>query len=73
VGDRSHIVINIHQQNEFQLLEASSSVREDVESILRCVNFRRVSHPRKAFLTAIRVTGSESDKPGCTDDKPGCT
>ena len=37
----------------------------------RCVNFRRVSDPGRAFLPTIRVTGSTGDKPGSADDKPG--
>jgi hypothetical protein len=44
-----------------------------VECKLRCVNFRRVSDPRRAFLPAFRVTGSTSDKSGSADDKPGST
>jgi len=44
-----------------------------VECKLRCVNFRRVSDPRRAFLPAFRVTGSAGDKPGSADDKPGST
>jgi len=32
-----------------------------VECKLRCVNFRRVSDPRKAFLRAFRVTGISDD------------
>ena len=55
-----------HQQNVFQPLEASRSVWEDVECKLRCVNFRRVSDRRRAFLPALRVTGSADDKPGST-------
>jgi len=35
-----------------------------VECKLRCVNFSRVSDPRRAFLPAFRVTGSAGDKPG---------
>jgi len=42
-----------------------------VESKLRCVNFRRVSDPRRLFLPAFTVTGSAGDKPGRADDKPG--
>jgi len=42
-----------------------------VECKLRCVNFRRVSDPRRAFLLTFRVTGSASDKPGSADNKPG--
>jgi len=37
-----------------------------VERKLRCVNFRRVSDPRMAFLPAFRATGSANDKPGST-------
>jgi hypothetical protein len=44
-----------------------------VECKLRCVNFRRVLDPRRAFLLAFRVTGSAGDKPGGADDKPGIT
>ena len=32
-----------------------------MECKLRCVNFRRVSHPRRAFLPAFRVTGTSDD------------
>jgi hypothetical protein len=42
-----------------------------VECKLRCVNFRNVSDPRRAFLLAYRVTGSAGDKSGSADDKPG--
>jgi len=42
-----------------------------VECKHRCVNFRRVSDPGRAFLPTIRVTGSTGDKPGSADDKPG--
>jgi hypothetical protein len=42
-----------------------------VECKLRCVNFRRVSDTRRAFLPGFRVTGSAGDKPGSADDKPG--
>ena len=35
-----------------------------MECKLRCINFRRVSDPRRAFLPAFRVTGSANDKPG---------
>jgi hypothetical protein len=44
-----------------------------VEGKLRCVNFRRVSDPRRAFLPAFRVTRSASDKPESADDKSGST
>ena len=44
-----------------------------MECKLRCVNFRRVSDPRRAFLPAYRVTGSTGDKPGSADDKSGST
>jgi len=37
-----------------------------VECKLRCVNFRRVSDPWRAFLPAFRVTGSAGDKSGST-------
>jgi len=37
-----------------------------VECKLRCVNFRRVSNPRRAFLPAFRVTRSADDKRGNT-------
>jgi len=32
-----------------------------VESKLRCIDFRRVSDPRRAFLPAFRVTGISSN------------
>jgi hypothetical protein len=44
-----------------------------VECRIRCVNFRRVSDPRRAFLLAFKVTGSATDKPGSAEDKPGST
>jgi len=44
-----------------------------VECKLRCVNFRRVSDPRRAFLPVFKVTGSAGEKPGSADDKPGST
>jgi len=44
-----------------------------VECKIRCINFRRVLDPRRAFLPALRVTGSANDKPGSADDKPGST
>jgi hypothetical protein len=44
-----------------------------VERKLRCVNFRRVSDPRREFLLAFTVTGSPDDNPGSTDDNPGST
>jgi len=34
---------------------------EDVECKPRCVNFRRVSDPRRAFQPAFRVTGISDD------------
>ena len=37
-----------------------------MERKLRCINFRRVSDPRRAFLPAFRVTESTDDKPGST-------
>jgi hypothetical protein len=37
-----------------------------VECKLRCVNFRRVTDHRRAFLPAIRVTGITDDTPGST-------
>jgi hypothetical protein len=43
----------------------------DVECKVRCVNFRRVSDPRRAFLQAFRVTGSADDNPGSADDTSG--
>jgi hypothetical protein len=49
------------------------SVTMDVECKLRCVNFRRVSDPRRAFLPAFRVTGSAGDKSGCANAQPGST
>ena len=42
-----------------------------MECKLRCVNFRRVSDPRRAYLPAFRVTRSACHKPGSADDKPG--
>jgi len=56
----------LHQQNVFLSLEAIKSVWENVECKLRCVNFRRVSDPRRALLPDFRVTGSANDKPGST-------
>ena len=47
----------VHQQNGLYSLAASRSVWEDVECKLRCVNFRRVSDPRRAFQPAFRVSG----------------
>ena len=37
-----------------------------MECNLRCVNFRRVSDPRRAFLPAFRVTGITADCYSCT-------
>jgi len=59
----------VHQQNVFQSLKASRSVREDVECKPRCVNFRRVSDPRTGLLPAFRVTGTADDKPGSTSER----
>jgi len=59
------ILLN-HQQNVFLSLEASRSVWEDVECKLRCVKFKRVSDLRRAFLPAVRVTGSADNKTGRT-------
>ena len=42
-----------------------------MECKLRCVNFRRVSDPWRAFLPAFRVTGSTGNKPDSADNKPG--
>jgi hypothetical protein len=42
-----------------------------MEAKLRCVNFRRVSDPMRAFLSAVRVTGSADDKPGSTGERWG--
>jgi len=58
-----------------------------VECKLRCVNFRRVSDPRRAFLLAFRVTAISDDgyrstmgviviglgTPWSPGDKPGST
>jgi hypothetical protein len=44
-----------------------------VECKLGCVNFRRVSDPRRVFLPAFRVTGSADDNSGSADDNPGST
>jgi hypothetical protein len=44
------------------------SVWEDVECILRIVNFRRVSDSRRAFWPVLRVTGISDD---CSDGKWG--
>jgi hypothetical protein len=44
-----------------------------VECKLGCVNFRRLSDPRRAFLPAFRVTRSAGDKPESADDKSGST
>jgi hypothetical protein len=46
-----------HQQNISYLLEASRSIWENVECKLRCINFRRVSDTRRAFLLGFVVTG----------------
>jgi hypothetical protein len=35
-----------------------------VECKLRCVNFKRVTDPRRALLPAYRITGSANNKPG---------
>jgi len=42
-------------------LGSSSSVWEDLECKHRCVNFRRVSDPRRAFRPAFRGTGISDD------------
>jgi len=60
------VVQDLHQQNVFELLEASRGVWENVECKLRCINFRRVSDPERPSLTAFRVTGSADDDPGRT-------
>jgi hypothetical protein len=52
-------------------MEGSSSIREDVECKLRCINFRRVSNPRRVILLAFRVTESPNHKPESADHKPG--
>jgi len=49
------------------------SVLEDVECKLRCVNFRRVLDPRRAFLPAFRVGGSADNNPRSADGKPAST
>jgi hypothetical protein len=64
---------SLHQQNVFLSLEPSSSVWEDVECKLRCVNFRRVSDSRRAYLLASTVTGSAGDQPWSVNEKPGRT
>ena len=63
----------LHQQNVFESLGASRSVWEDVECKYRCVNFRRVSDPRRAFLLACKETRSVCNKLGSVDNKPGNT
>jgi hypothetical protein len=68
-----HDSVTHWQQNVFYSQEVSRSVREDVDSECRCVNFRRVLDPRRAFLLASRVTGSAGDKPESADNKPGST
>ena len=76
-----------HPQNVFYSLEASRSVSEDVECKLRCVNFRRVSDPRRPFQLAFGVSGISDDyyrstmgvivislgTAGSADDKAGST
>jgi len=52
---------SLHQQNVFKSLGASRSVWEDVEWKLRCVKFRRVSDPRRAFQPVFGVTGISDD------------
>jgi hypothetical protein len=42
-----------------------------VECKLRCINLRRVSDARRAFLLAFRVSGSANNSPGSADDNPG--
>jgi hypothetical protein len=37
-----------------------------MECKLRCVSFRRVSNPRRAFLPAFRVTGISENRYRCT-------
>jgi len=51
----------LHQQNVFESLGASRSVWEDEECKLRCINFRRVSDPRRAFRPAFGVTEISDD------------
>jgi len=50
-----------HQQNVFYLLSASRSVREDEKCKLRCVNFRTVSEPTRAFRLAFEATEFSDD------------
>jgi len=38
---------------------------------LRCIDFRSVSDPRRAFLPAFGVTGSASDMSGSTSNHSG--
>jgi hypothetical protein len=59
-----------HHQNVIYSLGPSRSGWEDVECKLRCVNFRRVSDPRRAFLPALRLTGSTDQNPGSAGYKP---
>jgi len=55
-GHQTSVVVCRHQHNVFVSLEDSRSVWKDVECKLRCVNFRRVSDPRRAFQPTFRVT-----------------
>jgi hypothetical protein len=50
------ILSEAHQQNVFSMLEVSRSVWEDVECKLRCINFRTVSDPKRAFRLAFEAT-----------------
>jgi len=56
------IVLEVHQQTEFESLGASRSVWEEVECKLRSVDIRRESDPRIAFRPAFRVTGISDDR-----------
>jgi len=51
-----------HQENVFYSLEDSGSVWEDVECILRRVNYSRVSDPRRVFRQPFSVTGISDDR-----------
>jgi len=48
-------------------------VSERMWSVNLDASISGVSDPRRAFLPAIRVTGSAGNKPGSADDKPGST
>jgi len=65
-GERSDIAQLWHHQNVFQSLGASRSIWQNVECKLRCVNFRRVTDPGRAFRPAIGVTGISDDWYRCT-------